>query len=76
MESLVDRLLFIAFKGGLISLFLSLIGVRLSVWSVLVLLVYLVATEIESTLDRCDTEDEIKNHITKMWRKHNGTANK
>ena len=72
MKNLASRLLFVMFKCGLISLFLSLIKVRLGFWSVLLILVYLVSTEI----DRLTNENEIKNYIFRIWRKYNGTVNK
>ena len=72
MKMLISRLLFMLLKGGLISLFLSLIKVRLGFWTVTVVLVYLAAVEI----DRMNREYEIKEYIARVWRKYNGTVNK
>ena len=72
MKKLISRLLFVMFKGGLISLFLSLIGVKLGFWAILIMLVYLITSE----LDRLNNECETKNYIARVWRKYNGTVNK
>lgn len=72
MKKLVSRLLFVMFKCDLISLFLSLIGVKLGFWAILIMLVYLFTSE----LDRLNNEWKTKNYIVRVWRKYNGTVNK
>ena len=72
MKKLANRLLFVVFKGGLISLFLSLIRVKLGFWTILVMLVYLTASEI----DRLNSEYKAKSQIFKLWRRYNDTVNK
>lgn len=72
MKKLINRLLFMIFKGGLISMFLSLIRIKLSFWAILVILAYLITSE----LDRLSSENKLKNYIFNVWRKRNGTVNK
>jgi hypothetical protein len=72
MKKLINRLLFVIFKGGLISMFLSLIRIKLSFWAILVILAYLITSE----LDRLSSENKLKNYIFNVWRKRNGTVNK
>lgn len=72
MKKLINRLLFVMLKGGLISLFLSLIGVKLTFWAILIIVVYLTILE----LDRLNNECKLKNYISRVWRKYNDTVNK